>query len=99
MPRNIYNWGYDDVVSFLKQHFFIEVHIDSSHHYYRGNINNNDKLAHIQDHKGETINPKTLKNVIRQSGIPKIYWLKWAQAGNKKMRKKIQFSGARPIKK
>ena len=96
MPRNLSNWNYGDVVSFLKQHFFefIEQTI-GSHFYYQGRVDGKIRLVDVQSHGSRSISIKSLQHdIITKSGIPEIYWKNWANAGNKKLRKTIQYEGA-----
>lgn len=95
MPRGLFNWDFEDVVEFLKQHFFVLSYTDGSHFYFKGVVNKKQKLVHIQKHTDKAIRPKTLETIIYKSGIPKKIWKSWGQAGSKSARKKINYSGAK----
>ena len=36
MPKGLFNWTFDKVVDFLKEHNFSLNYVNSSHYYYRG---------------------------------------------------------------
>jgi len=99
MPRGLNNWTFDDVVAFLRQHFFIEIPgIRSGHRFYQGNVDGRKKLVEVQFHGARSISPKSLQHdIIPKSGIPEDYWKKWARAGNKKLRERVHYSGATEI--
>lgn len=99
MPNNLTNWGFKDVVTFLKQHFFTEANRKATGHYYfKGFVDGNIKLVEVQFHSNGYISIKSLQHdIIPKSGIPEKLWREWANAGNKKARKKLQYAGARPI--
>lgn len=79
---------------FLKHHYFILCDVRGSHHYYKGFVDDQDRLCHVQRHPDESIPPKTLQHdIIPKSGIPEKIWIQWAEAGNKKARKKIRYNG------
>lgn len=96
MPRNLSNWGFNDVVAFLKQHFFVVVNQKATGHYYfLGMVDKEKRLVEVQYHSNQYISIKSLQHdIIPKTGIPESYWKKWANAGNKKARKKIQYKGA-----
>ncbi len=96
MPRNLRNWNYNDIVAFLKQHFFVEIYSNAgSHQYFKGYVDQVKKLVEVQKHGSKSISIKSLQHdIIPKSGIPESIWKKWANAGNKKTRKKIQYLGA-----
>lgn len=95
MPKFLRNWKFGDVVLFLEQHFFILRNVEGSHYYYRGYVDDSNRVCHVQRHPDETIHPKTLKkNIIEKSGIPEHMWLSWSMSGAK--RKKVQYLGAKP---
>ncbi|MFH0838027.1 MAG: hypothetical protein V1880_02065 [Patescibacteria group bacterium] len=99
MPRNLVNWSFKDVVTFLSQHFFVEAHRKATGHYYfKGLVDKDIKLIEVQFHSNGYISIKSLQHdIIPKSGIPKDLWKKWANAGNKKARKRIQYKGAELI--
>jgi len=94
MPKGLFNWDFEDVVGFLRQHFFVLKNTKGSHYYFRGKVDGQQKLTHIQKHGSNSIPPKTMESVIASSGIPKDFWIKWGGAGRKSARKKIQYLGA-----
>lgn len=77
MPRGLNNWTFKDIVDFLKENGFRETHSRGSHFYYVGRFAGNTRQTHIQFHGQKSIHPRTLKSVIRQSGIPQEKWLNW----------------------
>jgi hypothetical protein len=88
---------FNDVVEFLKQHFFIELPGSSTgHRYYQGYVDGRVRLAEVQFHPHKPISPKSLQHdIIPKSGIPEAYWKRWAQAGSKRLKKRILYSGAK----
>ncbi|MFH1412540.1 MAG: hypothetical protein ABIG10_00725 [bacterium] len=102
MPRDLRNWNFKDVVSFLKQHFFVNIHSrkGGSHQYFKGFVNNEIKLVEVQYHGSKAVKVRCLQHdIIPKSGIPEAYWKKWANAGRKNQRKKIQYKQARFVDK
>ncbi len=76
MPRGFYNWIAEDVVRFLKAHGFSLNYTKGSHYYYAGNAGGTFRQVCIPFHGSRTIKPRTLKGIIRQSGISQAEWLK-----------------------
>ncbi len=92
------NWNFYDVVSFLEQHFFVYVHNEGSHRYYRGFVDGVERLVEIQYHGAIAIRPRTLQHsIIPKSGVPVAIWKNWANAGNTKARRRIQYPRASPL--
>ena len=85
------NWIFKDVVSFLRQHFFELSHTEGSHHYFRGKVDNEDRLTWIPNHGSKSIPPLTLKCAIHKSGIPESVWKKWANNGRDE---RVKYEGA-----
>ena len=82
MPRHIHNWTYRDVTQFLKEHGF---------EYYKPHRGSHELWKkHGQDGAPDWIlevnfahtsyKVKTLKTMIKQSGIPQDVWTAWANA-------------------
>ena len=90
------NWTFQDVVDFLRQHFFVfSGSYGGSHHYYKGLVDGKPRLVEVQYHGSQRISPRSLQHdIVPKSGIPKEIWKKWGNAGNNKARKKIQYKGA-----
>ncbi len=86
------------MVAFLRQHFFVEVNQKATGHYYfLGLVDKVKRLTEVQFHSNQYISIKSLQHdIIPKTGIPESYWKKWANAGNKKTRKLIQYKGAVP---
>ncbi len=101
MPRYLKNWSFDDVVAFLKQHFFVLANQKATGHcYFLGLVDGTKRLVEVQFHSNQYISVKSLQHdIIPKTNIPEDYWKNWANAGNKKARKKIQYKGASLIKK
>ncbi len=70
------NWTFKDVERFLRGHGFTLHHVRGSHHYYKGFIEGKFRMTHVQYHGSDSIHPKTLGSIIKQSGIPEEGWLK-----------------------
>ena len=77
MPRGLNNWTFKDAVDFLKEHGFRQTNTRGSHFYYVGHCGGEVRQTHIQFHGNKSIHPRTLKSVIRQSGIPQEQWMNW----------------------
>ena len=80
MTRRLRNWTYRDVTDFLREHgfsFFEE--LDGSHERWikRGENDEPDRLVEVNFNK-KSYNTKTLKAMIRPSGIDQDEWIKWA---------------------
>jgi predicted RNA binding protein YcfA (HicA-like mRNA interferase family) len=75
MPRGFYNWTAEDAVRFLKAHGFVLNHTRGSHYYYVGSYSGAFRQVNIPFHGSRTIKPRTLKSIIRQSGITKDKWM------------------------
>jgi predicted RNA binding protein YcfA (HicA-like mRNA interferase family) len=75
MPRGKFNWTFKDIERFLKANGFVLHHVRGSHHYYRGFIDGQLRMTHVEYHGSGSIPPKTLESIIKQSGIPKDDWL------------------------
>ena len=75
MPRGKSNWIFKDVEKFLKQHGFALHHVRGSHYYFRGMVRGQLRMTHVQYHGSDSIHPKTLGSIIKQSGIPEDEWL------------------------
>jgi len=77
MPRGLNNWTAEDVVRFLKERGFILNHTKGSHCFYVGRAGGMFRQVCVPFHGSRTIKPRTLKAIIRQSGISKENWLNW----------------------
>ena len=75
MPRGFLNWTAEDVVRFLKAHGFKLNHTKGSHCFYVGRAGGTFRQVCVPFHGSRVIKPRTLKGIIRQSGIPKEVWL------------------------
>ncbi|OHA32215.1 MAG: hypothetical protein A2928_01005 [Candidatus Taylorbacteria bacterium RIFCSPLOWO2_01_FULL_45_15b] len=74
MPRNFFNWTFNDVVSFLKKNNFRLNYTNASHYYYVGRHIGSLRNVCVPYHGAKTIKPRTMKGIILQSGIPKAQW-------------------------
>ena len=80
MTRRIYNWTYPDVTSFLKENgFSFHEELAGSHERWikRGEDGAPDRMVEL-NFSHRSYHPRTLKLMIRQSGIPQAEWIKWA---------------------
>jgi predicted RNA binding protein YcfA (HicA-like mRNA interferase family) len=75
MPRGVFNWTFNDVVRFLKDYNFSLNHVEGSHYFYVGSCGGIFRQVCVPFHGKRTIDPRTLKGIINQSGIPKEKWL------------------------
>ena len=72
MPRGLFNWTFSDVVKFLERNGFAYGHAEGSHYYYVGS---NARIVRVPFHGSKAIKPRTLKGIIKQSGISQDIWL------------------------
>ena len=83
MAKGLRNWGYKDVCCFLTTHgFHHQRYLRGSHERWK----NDDGVFLVEVNRlsgGESYPPKTLENMIRQSGIPKSSWRKWSTTSNR----------------
>lgn len=82
MPRRLYNWGYREVVDFLReQGFRFHKELGGSHQAWikRGENNEPDKIVEVNfTHTSYPV--PTLKRMIRASGIDANEWIKWGNS-------------------
>lgn len=74
MPRGVFNWSFSDISNFLKDHHFSLNHVEGGHYFYIGHYGGLFRQVCVPFHGSRAINPRTLKGIIRQSGIPKDMW-------------------------
>ena len=74
MPRNINNWTYNDVATFLREKGFQLNHTRGSHHYFTGVINKEMRHLCVPRHGNLSLKPRTMKSIILQAGIEKESW-------------------------
>ncbi|HVC35913.1 MAG TPA: type II toxin-antitoxin system HicA family toxin [Candidatus Dormibacteraeota bacterium] len=76
--RGLRNWGFKDVVSFLKSSGFKECEIGhdkgTSHHYFQRSAGKKYYLVHVQYHAKKSIPIGTMKAIVNTSGIPEKEW-------------------------
>ncbi len=77
MPRGLNNWSFRDIKHFLEQHNFHLNHIEGSHYFYTGSYRGVVRQVSIPFHGSKTIHPKTMKSIVRQSGVPQEEWMKY----------------------
>ena len=75
MARGLNNWGFADVKRFLNDHHFQHSHTEGSHYYYVGAYGGVTRQVSVPFHGSKAIHPKTMKSIVRQSGIPQEKWL------------------------
>jgi hypothetical protein len=82
MTNILYNWTYRDVTDFLKENDFEFFRpLESSHESWIkfGHEGEPNRIVEVNfSHKSYP--PKTLKIMIRQSGIDQKKWIEWAQS-------------------
>ena len=82
MTRNIHNWTYRDVTQFLKEHGFEHYkYLRGSHELWikYGEDGTPDRIVEVNfSHTSYKV--KTLKTMIKQSGISQCDWIAWANA-------------------
>lgn len=77
MTRNFFNWTAENVVRFIKKYNFTQTHAKGSHVFYFGHYGGIPRQVCIPFHGARILKPRTLKGIIRQSGIPKEKWVEW----------------------
>jgi hypothetical protein len=80
MTRRIYNWTYPDVTAFLKENGFgFYKELEGSHEAWikHGEDGAPDRIVEI-NFTHSSYRPKTLKLMMRQSGIAQSEWIRWA---------------------
>jgi predicted RNA binding protein YcfA (HicA-like mRNA interferase family) len=82
MTRRLNNWRYRDVVSFLKENGFELIQeLRGSHELWGKPGNSGEKLIIVNvNFTHGSYPPKTLKTMIRQSGLHQRDWLDWARS-------------------
>ena len=78
MPRGVRNWTYRDVVAFLKEKGFDFYNEREGSHEAWINYSTGCVVG-INFHAGKSFPPRTFETMIRQSGLSKKEWKKWAQ--------------------
>ena len=68
MPRNLYNWTFNDVAKFLKNNGFKLANTEGSHYYF-GKLDGHFRIVQVPFH-----GKKALKAIILQSGISQSKW-------------------------
>jgi len=74
MAKNIFNWTFTDIEKFLKQNGFTYSHVRGSHYFYTGHYGHQPRIVQVPFHGSKTLKPRTMKGIIKQSGIPKEKW-------------------------
>ncbi|NQU82886.1 MAG: type II toxin-antitoxin system HicA family toxin [Parcubacteria group bacterium] len=72
MSRRLFNWTFTDVEKFLRKKGFWLGNVEGSHYYY---VDSKSHIVQVPFHGSKSLKPKTLKGMIRQSGIPQDIWL------------------------
>lgn len=82
MPRRLRNWSYNEVTDFLIENGFNFLkELGGSHQAWikRGKTGESDRIVNVNfTHRSYPI--KTLKTMIRQSGIDEEEWRRWAES-------------------
>ncbi|MFA5232325.1 MAG: hypothetical protein WC410_01495 [Candidatus Paceibacterota bacterium] len=76
-------WSFKDLTKFLKDHGFVLGHVRGSHYFYNGRIRGEERIVQIifSDKEKERQSLKTMKMVVKHSGIPKLYFEEWKKSG------------------
>ena len=82
MTNILYNWTYRDVTRFLKENGFryFEPLRGSHEAWIKLGANGEPKRIVEVNLAKKSYKPKTLKTMIRQSGITQNEWIKWARS-------------------
>jgi len=76
MPRGLNNWSFSDVKHFLTAHNYHLSHVEGSHYFYIGAYEGVARQVSVPFHGTKAIHPKTMKSIVRQSGISQEEWTK-----------------------
>mgnify|MGYP001616859015 CR=1 FL=1 len=76
MPNGLLNWCYKDVVEFLKTRGFVFKENRKGSHETWINFQTQ-AIVDVMFHGQNSIAPKTLESMIRQSGLDKKVWREW----------------------
>lgn len=82
MPRSLYHWTYEDVAEFLTAkdfEFFDDIEGVGKAWMNFNDIGEPNRMVEVKYIPG-FYKPKTLKRMIRQSGISEDEWLKWTRS-------------------
>jgi predicted RNA binding protein YcfA (HicA-like mRNA interferase family) len=71
MTRGLFNWTFYDVKKFLEEHGFVRYHTEGSHYYFVGNKG---RVVQVPFHGSKVLKVRTLKGIMRQSGISVDVW-------------------------
>ena len=73
------NWSFKSLENFLEAYGFKYGHTDGSHYFYNGKIGGKERVvqAIYSNKEKDSQSDKTMKIVIRHSGIPKEYFREW----------------------
>lgn len=74
MPNGIHNWRFIDIKRFLSDNNFRLNYVEGSHYFFIGTYNNSVRQVCVPFHGAKAVNPKTMKSIIVQSGIPLKEW-------------------------
>lgn len=74
MPKGVFNWTFDDVVSVLKENNFQLNHIRGSHFYYIGTHGGKMYQMCVPKHGKISLKPRTFKSIVTQSGLSTKIW-------------------------
>jgi predicted RNA binding protein YcfA (HicA-like mRNA interferase family) len=74
MPHGLNNWRFIDVKNFLSGHHFVLSHVEGSHYFYVGTFEGKVRQVCVPFYGAKSLHPKTMKNIIVQSGIPQKTW-------------------------
>jgi len=80
MTRRLHNWSYRDVTQFLKEHSFVHHRPYFGSHEIWAKLKDNgtpEREVEVSKRK-DAYPPKTMKNMIHQSGIDEAEWIRWA---------------------
>jgi len=82
MTRRLNNWSFRDVKAFLKENDFMFLkELGGSHQAWIKYGENGEPDRRVEINFTHDSYPvKTLKTMIRQSGIPESEWIKWANS-------------------
>jgi len=81
MPRKLNNWSYETVIDFLKEHgFSFFEDLDGQHVWMKLQDGGEpDRIVELR-FKDDKYTERTMKSIIRQSGMVESEWINWPQS-------------------
>ncbi len=82
MSNNFKNWVFSDIQKFLKKNNFLLLRRKGSHFHFYKKENSKTFLVTIPFHGKKSIKIRTMKNIVKNSGIEKEEWFSFKNKKN-----------------